>query len=74
MLAGAPSPRGSGATPESAGTLFEGSRTVRCLAALPRRVHLMGQTVCILPVQTITSSSFPGHSMCSTSRGDPRSE
>src|SRR5215469_15652269 len=39
-------------------TLSEGSRTVRYLAALPRRVRLMEQTVCLLRTQTITSSSF----------------
>src|SRR5882724_4143721 len=33
---------------ESAGTLSEGSRTVCCLAALPRRVRSMGRTVCLL--------------------------
>jgi hypothetical protein len=36
-------------------TLSEGSRTVRYLAALPRRAGLMGQTVCNL-------LTLPGHS------------
>src|SRR5215472_912822 len=58
MLADAPSPHGSDATPKSAGYVVGGSRTVRYLAALPRRVRLMGQTVCLLLTQTITSSSF----------------
>src|SRR5260370_15971603 len=45
MLAGAPSPRGSSARPQAVGPLSEGSLTVCCLAALPRRVRLMGQPV-----------------------------
>ncbi len=38
MLADTPLPRGSDAALASVGTLSEGSRTVRYLAALPRRV------------------------------------
>ena len=45
MLADAPLPRGSGADLTVVGTLSEGYRTVRYLAALPRRVRSMGRTV-----------------------------
>ena len=45
MLADAPLPRGSGADLTVVGTLSEGCRTVRYLAALPRRVRSMGRTV-----------------------------
>jgi hypothetical protein len=38
-------PRGSDATLARVGTLSEGSRTVRYLAALPRSVRSMGRTV-----------------------------
>ena len=58
MLADTPSPHGSDATPKSVGYIVRGSRTVRYLAALPRRIRLVGQTVCLLLTQTITSSSF----------------
>jgi hypothetical protein len=46
MLAVAPLPRGSDADLAVASTLSEGYSTVRYLAALPRRVLLMGQQVC----------------------------
>jgi len=46
MLAVAPLPRGSGADLAVVSTLSEGYSTVRCLAALPRRLRSMGRTVC----------------------------
>ena len=45
MLADTPLPRGFGATLASVGTLSNGSRTVRCLPALPCRLRAMGRTV-----------------------------
>ena len=45
MLADTPLPRGFGATLASVGTLSKGSRTVRCLPALPCRLRAMGRTV-----------------------------
>src|SRR6266566_8820220 len=45
MLADTPWPRGFGATLASVGTFSKGSRTVRCLPALPCRLRAMGRTV-----------------------------
>ena len=45
MLADTPLPRGFGATLASVGTLSKGSRTVRCLPALPCRLRAMGRAV-----------------------------
>jgi hypothetical protein len=45
MLADTPLPHGFGATLASVGTLSKGSRTVRCLPALPCRLCAMGRTV-----------------------------
>jgi hypothetical protein len=45
MLADTPLPRGFGATLASVSTLSKGSRTVRCLPALPCRLRAMGRTV-----------------------------
>jgi len=45
MLAVAPLPRGSDADLAVVSTLSEGYSTVRCLAALPRRLRPMGRTV-----------------------------
>src|ERR1035437_9396876 len=45
MLADTSLPRGFGAALASVGTLSKGSRTVRCLAALPCRLRAMGRTV-----------------------------
>jgi hypothetical protein len=45
MLADTPLPRGFGVTLASVGTLSKGSRTVRCLPALPCRLRAMGRTV-----------------------------
>ena len=43
-LAVAPFPRGSDADLAVVSTLSEGYSTVRCLAALPRRLRAMGRT------------------------------
>ena len=45
MLADTPLPRGFSAALASVGTLSKGSRTVRCLAALPCRLRVMGRAV-----------------------------
>ncbi len=45
MLAGTPSPRGSGATLMSVGTLFEGFERFVASPLQPRRLRPMGQTV-----------------------------
>jgi hypothetical protein len=45
MLADTPWPRGFGAALASVDTLSKGSRTVRCLPALPCRLHAMGRMV-----------------------------
>jgi hypothetical protein len=45
MLADTPWPRGFCTTLASVGTLSKGSRTVRCLPALPCRLRAMGRTV-----------------------------
>ena len=45
MLADTPWPRGFGAALTSVGTFSKGSRTVRCLPALPCRLRAMGRTV-----------------------------
>ena len=44
MLADTSLPRGFGAALASVGTLSKGSRTVRCLPALPCRLRAMGRT------------------------------
>jgi hypothetical protein len=45
MLADTPWPRGFGAAFASVDTFSKGSRTVRCLPALPCRLRAMGRTV-----------------------------
>jgi len=45
MLADTPWPRGFGAALASVGTLSKGSRTVRCLPALPCRLRAMRRAV-----------------------------
>ena len=45
MLADTPWPRGFGAALASVDTFSKGSRTVRCLPALPCRLRAMGRTV-----------------------------
>ena len=45
MLADTPLPRGLGAALAGVDTLSKGSRTVRCLPALPCRLRAMGRTV-----------------------------
>ena len=45
MLADTPLPHGFGAALASVDTFSKGSRTVRCLPALPCRLRAMGRTV-----------------------------
>ena len=45
MLADTPLPRSFGAALANVGTFSKGSRTVRCLPALPCRLRAMGRTV-----------------------------
>jgi len=45
MLADTPLPRGFGTALASVDTFSKGSRTVRCLPALPCRLRTMGRTV-----------------------------
>src|SRR6266446_2783244 len=49
MLADTPLPHGFGAALASVDTLSKGSRTVRCLPALPWRLRATGRTVCAVP-------------------------
>src|SRR6266436_991611 len=52
MLADTPLPHGFGAALASVDTLSKGSRTVRCLPALPWRLRATGRTVCGVPFIT----------------------
>src|SRR5450759_2506649 len=73
MLAVAPLPRGSDADLAVVSTLSEGYSTVRCLAALPRRLRSMGRTVCSITLcQTVNSTAFRSHQCCLPMAGDPK--
>src|SRR6266496_98556 len=74
MLADTPLPHGFGVALASVDTFSKGSRTVRCLPALPvGYVRWDARSDRVPPLQTIIFSSFPGRTKdCRLSGNDPR--